>query len=159
MGNLSRLNNWRTVYCYKLYLLQFVIISSFFRCLRFLKGNSRIQCWTTVEKSFIHVRMLSFFTAILISIIFIFLSKNIINLITDLDILRFYLINILFGCNHSTNNLFLLSIRRNIHRVTQTKEMRNTMIISVAIYLILSIKLTNIFGNMEYGYLFYYLWF
>ena len=135
-------------------LLQFIIISSFFLDAYAFstEGIVGYNVGRRSEKSFIHVTRnafeLSFFTAILISITFIFFSKNIINLITDLDILRFLSYNYTFwiviippiACFcYQFDGIFI--------GATQTKEMRNAMIISVVIYLVLSIKLTNILGN------------
>ena len=135
-------------------LLQFIIISSFFLDAYAFstEGIVGYNVGRRSEKSFIHVTRnafeLSFFTAILISITFIFFSKNIINLITDLDILRFLSYNYTFwiviippiAC-------FCYQFEGIFIGATQTKEMRNAMIISVVIYLVLSIKLTNILGN------------
>ena len=98
----------------------------------------------TVKNSLI----LSFITAVLISIFFLFFAKEIINLITDLEILRFitykYLIWVIFippvaSIAYQLDGIFI--------GATQTKELRNAMIVSVFIYLFLSVFLTKQLHN------------
>ena len=76
--------------------MQFIILAAFFlRCLCFF--NRRYSWIFTIgrrnKKSFLSVVknsiQLSFFTALIISILYLISLKNIVNLITDIEILRF----------------------------------------------------------------------
>ena len=95
-----------------------------------------------------HSIQLSFFTSILISILYLILFKEIINLLTDVEILRFIsykhfiwiiIIPPLASFCYQLDGIFI--------GASQTKEMRNAMIISVASFILISIYLTKHFGN------------
>ena len=92
--------------------------------------------------------ILSFSTGILISIFFLFTAAEIINLITDLEFLRFltykYLIWVIIippiaSFAYQLDGIFI--------GATQTSELRNGMIVSVIIYLLLSFYLTQQLHN------------
>ncbi len=135
-------------------LLQLIIISSFFLdsyafstegIIGYSLGKKSIKMFISVVKNSI---LLSFFTGIIISIFYFFLAKNIINTITNLDFLRYLSYKYLFwviiippiaSFCYQLDGIFI--------GATQTKEMRNSMIISVAIYIILSIFLTQELHN------------
>ncbi len=104
------------------------------------------------EKSFLmtvfNSIQLSFITGLIIGIFYIFFSKDIINLITNLDIMRY----------HSYEYLFWLVLLPPIASIcyqldgifigaTETKSMRNSTVVSVVLYLILSTILVDLFGN------------
>ena len=91
---------------------------------------------------------ISFFTAIIISIFYLIFFKQIINTITDIEILRFisfkYFLWVIIippvACFcYQFDGIFI--------GATQTKDMRNAMMVSVASYIIFSIYLTKYFGN------------
>ena len=99
---------------------------------------------TTVKNSI----ELSFFTAIIISILYIFISKEIINLMTNLDIIRYlsyeFIIWIIIippvaSFCYQFDGIFI--------GATQTKEMKYSMIISVSIYIFISMFLLKLLGN------------
>ena len=105
-----------------------------------------------VKKSFltavINSFQLSVFTGLIISVLYLIFFKSIINLITDLDYLRFlsygYLIWIviippLASFCYQFDGIYI--------GASQTVEMRNGMIISVLIFIFTSIKLVENFGN------------
>ena len=135
-------------------LIQFIMVSSFFldayafsteAIVGFSIGRrSKKTFLQTVSNSY----KLSFFTGIFISIIFLFLYKPIINTLTDIDYLRFlsyeYFIWIVLippvaSFCYQLDGIFI--------GATQTKDMRNAMMVSVASYIIFSIYLTKYFGN------------
>ena len=91
---------------------------------------------------------LSFITGLIISFIFLLFAKEIINLITDIEYLRYlsykYLLWVIIippiaSFCYQLDGIFIGS--------TQTKEMRNSMIVSVTIYITLSIFLTQELHN------------
>ena len=135
-------------------LLQLIFISSFFLdayafstegIIGYSLGKKSLKMFSnTVKNSLI----LSFITGVLISIFFLFFAKEIINLITDLEFLRFltykYLIWVIFippiaSIAYQLDGIFI--------GATQTKELRNAMIVSVTIYLFLSLFLTKQLHN------------
>ena len=135
-------------------LLQLIFISSFFLD-AYAFSTEGIVGYSIGKKSskmFINTAknslILSFITAVLISIFFLFFAKEIINLITDLEILRFltykYLIWVILippvaSIAYQLDGIFI--------GATQTKELRNAMIVSVIIYLFLSVFLTKQLHN------------
>ena len=135
-------------------LLQLIFISSFFLD-AYAFSTEGIVGYSIGKKSskmFINTTknslILSFITALLISIFFLFFAKEIINLITDLEILRFltykYLIWVILippvaSIAYQLDGIFI--------GATQTKELRNAMIVSVIIYLFLSVFLTKQLHN------------
>ena len=135
-------------------LLQLIFISSFFLdayafstegIVGYSIGKKSSKMFiNTVKNSLI----LSFITGVLISIFFLFFAKEIINLLTDLEILRFltykYLIWVILippvaSIAYQLDGIFI--------GATQTKELRNAMIVSVIIYLFLSVFLTKQLHN------------
>ena len=135
-------------------LLQLIFISSFFLdayafstegIVGYSIGKKSSKMFiNTVKNSLI----LSFITGVLISIFFLFFAKEIINLITDLEFLIFltykYLIWVILippvaSIAYQLDGIFI--------GATQTKELRNAMIVSVFIYLFLSVFLTKQLHN------------
>ena len=135
-------------------LLQLIFISSFFLdayafstegIIGYSIGKKSSKMFiNTVKNSLI----LSFITGVLISIFFLFFAKEIINLITDLEFLIFltykYLIWVILippvaSIAYQLDGIFI--------GATQTKELRNAMIVSVIIYLFLSVFLTKQLHN------------
>ena len=91
---------------------------------------------------------MSFFTSIIISLFFLIFYKQIISIITDIDILRF------ISYQHFIWIIIIPPVASFCYQLdgifigaSQTKEMRNAMIISVASFLVISIYLTKQFGN------------
>ena len=135
-------------------LLQFIILASFFLdayafttegIVGFTIGRKNKKSFLSVVKSSIQI---SFFTSLIISLIYLFLFKNIINIITDIELLRFIsykhifwiiIIPIAASFCYQLDGIFI--------GASQTKEMRNAMIISVASFLLISIYLTKHFNN------------
>ncbi len=135
-------------------LLQLIFISSFFLdayafstegIIGYSLGKKSPKMFISATKNSL---ILSFSTGILISIFFLFTAKEIINLITDLEFLRFlsykYLIWVILippiaSIAYQLDGIFI--------GATQTKELRNGMIVSVIVYLLLSIFLTKQLHN------------
>ncbi len=135
-------------------LMQFVILAAF--CLDayafstegivgFSIGRKNKKTFLSVVKNSIQV---SFFTAVIISILYLIFFKQIINMITDVEILRFisykhfiWIIIIPPAASfcYQLDGIFI--------GASQTKEIRNAMIISVASFIVISIYLTKQFGN------------
>ena len=91
---------------------------------------------------------LSFFTALVISILYLIFFKLIINIITDIEILRFIsyqhaiwiiIIPPLASFCYQLDGIFI--------GASQTQEMRNAMMVAVASFIVISIYLTKYFGN------------
>ncbi len=135
-------------------LIQLVTIAAFFLdayafstegVVGYNLGRRAQKTFVTTVKNSIE---LSFFTAIIISIFYIFISKEIINLLTNLDIIRYlsyeFIIWIIIippiaSFCYQFDGIFI--------GATQTKEMKYSMIISVSIYIFISIFLLKILGN------------
>jgi multidrug resistance protein, MATE family len=135
-------------------LMQFIILAAFFLdayafstegIVGFTVGRKNKSSFLSVVKNSIQ---LSFFTALIISILYIIFFKEIINIITDIEILRFisykHLIWIVIippiaSFCYQLDGIFI--------GASQTKEIRNAMIISVTIFIGISIYLTKYFGN------------
>ena len=133
--------------------MQFIILASFFLdayafstegVVGFAVGRKNIKSFLTAVKNSIQI---SFYTALIISLLYLIFSKQIINIITDIEILRFisykYIIWIVIippvaSFCYQFDGVFI--------GATQTKEIRNAMMISV-IFIITSIYLTEYFGN------------
>ena len=134
-------------------LLQFIILSAFFLdayafstegIIGFTVGRRNKISFLSVVKNSIQ---LSFFTALIISALYLFF-KDIINIITDIEILRFisykhfiWIIIIPPAASfcYQLDGIFI--------GASQTKEMRNAMIVSVIIFIGISIYLTQYLGN------------
>ena len=135
-------------------LMQFIILAAFFLdayafstegIVGFTVGRKNKSSFLSVVKSSIQ---LSFITALIISILYIIFFKEIINIITDIEILRFisykHLIWIIIippiaSFCYQLDGIFI--------GASQTKEIRNAMVISVTIFIGISIYLTKYFGN------------
>ena len=135
-------------------LLQFIILSAFFLdayafstegIIGFTVGRRNKISFLSVVKNSIQ---LSFFTALIISALYLFFFKDIINIITDIEILRFisykhfiWIIIIPPAASfcYQLDGIFI--------GASQTKEMRNAMIVSVIIFIGISIYLTQYLGN------------
>ena len=111
----------------------------------FSLGKKDINLFKTILKnSFI----LSSLTGLLISIIYFFISKHVINLMSDIEEVR------LLSSNYSIWLIIMPFIASFCYQfdgifigVSQTKELRNAMIFSVTSFLILSIILTKYYFN------------
>ena len=135
-------------------LIQFIILASFFLdayafstegIVGFAIGRKNKKSFLSVVKNSIQI---SFITASIISVIYLIFFKQIVNVITDVDILRFIsykhiiwmiLIPPVASFCYQLDGIFI--------GASQTKEMRNAMIISVASFIIISIYFTKQFGN------------
>jgi len=135
-------------------LIQFIILAAFFLdayafstegIIGFTVGRRNKKSFLSVVKNSIQ---LSFFTALIISVLYLIFFKEIVNIITDIEILRFisykHLIWIIIippvaSFCYQLDGIFI--------GASQTKEIRNAMIISVASFIVISIYLTKQFGN------------
>ncbi len=135
-------------------LLQFVILASFLLdafafstegIIGFAIGRKNKKSFLSAVKNSIE---LSFFSALILSILYLLFFKFIINILTDVDVLRFIsykhaiwiiLIPPLASFCYQLDGIFI--------GASQTKDMRNGMIISVFIYVIISIYLIKFFDN------------
>ena len=135
-------------------LLQLIFISSFFLdayafstegIIGYSIGKKSSKMFISTTKNSL---ILSFITGVLISIFFLFFAKEIINLITNLEFLKFLTYKYLFwvivippiaSIAYQLDGIFI--------GATQTKELRNAMIVSVTIYLFLSFFLTKQLHN------------
>ncbi len=135
-------------------LIQFILISSFFLdayafstegLVGYSVGRKSEKMFLSSVKNSI---MLSFITGLVISFIFFIYAKEIINLITDIEFLRYlsfkYLLWVIAippiaSFCYQLDGIFI--------GATQTAEMRNSMIVSVAFYVALSIFLTQELHN------------
>ena len=134
--------------------MQLIIISSFFLdayafstegIIGFSLGKkSKKMFLTTVYNSI----LLSFFTGIIISIFYLFFAIEIINLLTDLEYLRYliykYVMWVIFippiaSFCYQLDGIFI--------GATQTKEMRNAMIVSVVLFITISLFLIEKLNN------------
>jgi len=135
-------------------LMQFIILASFFLdayaystegVVGYTLGRKNKKNFLTAVKNSL---ILSFITALIISTIYLIFFKQLINLITDIEILRF------ISYQHAIWIIIIPPVASFCYQydgifigTTQTKEMRNAMIISVASFIVLSIYLTKFFGN------------
>ncbi len=135
-------------------LMQFIVLAAFFLdayafstegVVGFTIGRRNKKSFLLAVKNSIQ---LSFFTALIISIFYLFFFKQIINIITDIDILRF------ISYKHAIWIIIIPPIASFCYQLdgifigaSQTKEMRNGMIVSVVSFIVISIYLTQYFGN------------
>ena len=135
-------------------LMQFILLASFFLdayaystegIVGFAIGRKNKKTFQLAVTNSIQI---SFFTALIISFIYLIFFKQIINIITDIEILRFIsykhfiwilIIPVTASFCYQFDGIFI--------GATQTKDMRNAMMVSVASYIIFSIYLTKYFGN------------
>ena len=135
-------------------LMQFVLLAAFFLDAYAFstEGIIGFTIGKRNQKSFLSaVRysiQLSFFTALIISVGYLIFFKQFINLITDVEILRF------IAYKHALWVIIIPPIASFCYQLdgifigaSQTKEIRNAMIISVASFVITSIYLTKFFDN------------
>ena len=135
-------------------LIQFIILAAFFLdayafttegIIGFTVGKRNKISFLSIVKNSIQ---LSFFTALIISIFYLIFFKEIINIITDIEILRF------ISYKHFIWIIIIPPVASFCYQLdgifigaSQTVEIRNAMIISVASFIVISIYLTKQFGN------------
>ena len=135
-------------------LMQFIILAAFFLdayafssegVVGFVIGKRNKKSFLLVVKNSIQ---LSFFTALIISIFYLIFFKQVINIITDIDILRF------ISYKHAIRIIIIPPVASFCYQLdgifigaSQTQDMRNAMIVSVASFILISIYLTKYFGN------------
>ena len=135
-------------------LMQFIILAAFFLdayafstegIIGFTIGRKNKNSFLSVVKNSIQ---LSFITALIVSFFYLIFFKQIINIFTNIEILRF------ISFKHFIWVLVIPPIASFCYQLdgifigaSQTKEMRNAMIISVASFIIISIYLTEYFDN------------
>ena len=135
-------------------LMQFIILAAFFLdayafstegIIGFNIGRKNKNSFLYIVKNSIK---LSFITALIISFFYIIFYKQIINIITDIELLRFIsfkyflwviIIPPIASFCYQLDGIFI--------GASQTKEMRNAMIFSVISFIIISIYLTKLFDN------------
>ncbi len=135
-------------------LMQFIILSAFFLdayafstegIVGFTIGQKNKNSFLSVVKNSIQI---SFITALIISLVYIIFFKQLINILTDIELLRFIsykhffwiiIIPPLASFCYQLDGIFI--------GASQTKEMRNAMVISVTSFIVISIYLTKFFGN------------
>ena len=135
-------------------LMQFIILSSFFLdayafstegIVGFAVGRRNKKSFLEVVRNSIQV---SFITAIIISIIYLIFFKEIIYIITDIEILRFISFqHILWVIIIPPIACFCYQLDGIFIGASQTKEIRNAMIVSVLSYIGVSIFLTKYLDN------------
>ena len=135
-------------------LMQFIILSSFFLdayafstegIIGFAVGRRNRKSFLEVVKNSIQV---SFITAIIISIIYLIFFKEIIYIITDIEILRFISFqHILWVIIIPPIACFCYQLDGIFIGASQTKGIRNAMIVSVLSYIGVSIFLTKYLDN------------
>ncbi len=135
-------------------LMQFIILAAFFLdayafstegIVGFAYGKRNKKSFLLAVKNSIQ---LSFFTALIISVIYLIFFKQIINTITDVEILRFisykhaiwvFIIPPIASFCYQLDGIFIGTSR--------TNEMRNAMMISVVSFIVISIYLVKYFNN------------
>ncbi len=135
-------------------LMQFIILSSFFLdayafstegIIGYALGRRNQKSFLEVVKNSIQV---SFITAIIISIIYLIFFKEIIYIITDIEMLRFISFqHILWVIIIPPIACFCYQLDGIFIGASQTKEIRNAMIVSVLSYIGVSIFLTKYLDN------------
>ena len=135
-------------------LIQFILITSFFLdayafstegLVGFTIGKRNLKSFLLTVKYSIQ---LSFFTALVISILYLIFFKQIINILTDVEIIRY------ISYNHAIWIIIIPPIAALCYQfdgifvgASQTKELRNGMMISVASFVVISIYMVNYFNN------------
>ena len=135
-------------------LMQFILLASFFLdayafstegIIGHTIGKRNIKSFTIVVKNSIQ---LSIVTALIISFLYLIFFKQIINILTDVEIIRF------ISYHHAIWIIIIPPIAALCYQfdgifigATQTKELRNGMMISVATFVVMSIYLTRYFNN------------
>ena len=135
-------------------LMQFIVLAAFFLdayafstegVVGFTIGRKLKNSFFAVVKNSI---IISFITALIVSFVYIIFFKQIINILTDIELLRF------ISYKHFLWVIIIPPIASFCYQLdgifigaSQTKEMRNAMMISVISFIIISIYLTKYFGN------------
>ena len=135
-------------------LMQFIILAAFFLDAYAFstEGIIGFAIGKRNKKSFLisvnNSIQLSFFTALIISLFYLIFFKEIINIMTDIEILRF------ISYKHAIWIIIIPPIASFCYQLdgifigaSQTQDMRNGMMLSVACFIILSIYTTKYFGN------------
>ncbi len=135
-------------------LIQFIILAAFFLdayafstegVVGFTIGRKNKSSFLTIVTNSIQV---SFLTALIVAFLYLVFFKEIINIITDIEILRFIsyqhfiwiiLIPPIASFCYQLDGIFI--------GASQTKEIRNAMIFSVIGFILVSIYFTKNFGN------------
>ena len=135
-------------------LMQFIILASFFLdayafstegIIGYAIGRRNEKSFFTVVKNSFQI---SFITAIIISIIYLIFFKEIVNIITDIEILRFISFqHILWVIIIPPVACFCYQLDGIFIGASQTKDIRNAMIVSVIGYIGVSLLLTRYLGN------------
>ena len=135
-------------------LMQFIILAAFFLdayafstegVVGFTIGRKIKNSFLSVVKNSIQISLI---TAIIVSFVYIIFFKQIINIMTDIELLRF------ISYKHFLWVIIIPPIASFCYQLdgifigaSQTKEMRNAMIFSVISFIIISIYSTKFFGN------------
>ncbi len=135
-------------------LIQFIIFAAFFLdayafstegVAGFTIGRKLKNSFLSVVKNSIQI---SFITALIVSLVYIIFFKQIINIITDIELLRF------ISYKHFLWVIIIPPVASFCYQLdgifigaSQTREMRNAMIISVVSFIIISINSIKYFGN------------
>ena len=135
-------------------LMQFIILAAFFLdayafstegIVGFTIGRKNKLSFLSVVKNSIQV---SFYTALIIAVLYFLFFKEIINIITDIEILRF------ISYEHFIWIIVIPPVASFCYQLdgifigaSQTKEIRNAMIVSVIGFIVASIYLTDYFEN------------
>ncbi len=135
-------------------LMQFVILAAFFLdsyaystegIVGYAIGRRNFKSFMTVVKNSIQV---SFITALVISFFYLIFFKNLIYIFTDIEILRYISFqHVLWVILIPPIACFCYQLDGIFIGASQSKEMRNAMIISVLSYILVSIFLTRYLGN------------
>jgi len=135
-------------------LLQFIILAAFFLdayafstegLVGFAIGRRNKKSFLIVVKNSIQV---SFITAAIISTLYLFFFKKIIYTLTDIEILRYISFqHILWVVIIPPIASFCYQLDGIFIGASQTKEIRNAMIVSTVIFILISIFLTRYLGN------------
>ena len=135
-------------------LMQFIVLAAFFLdayafstegVVGFTIGRRNKKSFLLAVKNSIQ---LSFFTALIISIFYLIFFKKIINIITDIDILRF------ISYKHAIWIIIIPPVASFCYQLdgifigaSQTQDMRNAMIVAVVFFIFISTYLTKYFDN------------
>ena len=135
-------------------LMQFVILSAFFLdayaftaegMVGYTLGKRNKKSFLQVVKNTIQI---SFFTSVIISIFFLIFFKEMINILTDIELLRFisysYILWIVIIIPTSS---FCYQLDGIFIGSSQTKDLRNAMMISVTVFIVISFYFVKYFDN------------
>ena len=135
-------------------LIQFIMLASFFLDAYAFSTEAVVgySVGKRIKKTFLEVVtnsfQLSIFSGLIISLIYLFTFRHIINELTDLDYLRFLSFNYVFWI------VIIPPVASNCYQfdgifigASQTAEMRNGMIISMVLFILSSQFLVTNFGN------------